>query len=175
MQRIGKIAAVTAIVAVAGPATAQACPNADAVPSELTLKSARVAVVCLMNERRGSAKLRSDARLTRAAQRHSNAMDAANFFSHNGPGGSSPTTRIRAAGYLAGAREWGIAENLRWGSGGQGTPRIAVARWMQSPAHRYSMLSRSYRDVGIGVAIGSPAGGGGGDTAIYTVNFGYRR
>jgi uncharacterized protein YkwD len=45
---------------------------------------------------------------------------------------------------------------------------------MKSPPHRYSMLSGRYRDVGIGVAIGSPAGGGGGDTAIYTVNFGYR-
>jgi hypothetical protein len=37
------------------------------------------------------------------------------------------------------------------------------------------MLSGTYRDVGIGVVKGSPNGGGGNNTAIYTVKFGYRR
>ncbi len=177
--RIAALMATTAaLIAFAVPAAASACPNAGTAPAELTVGEARTAVICLMNQRRraaGARKLGADPRLHRAAQRHSRAMDAANFFSHNGLGGSSPTTRIRATGYLSGARAWGIAENLRWGSGGQGSPKTAVAEWMRSPAHRYSLLSRSYRDVGVGVVNGSPTGGGEANTAIYTVNFGYRR
>jgi uncharacterized protein YkwD len=102
-------------------------------------------------------------------------MDAANFFSHNSPNGASPLTRIRSTGYLAGASAWGVGENLRWGSGGLGTPRVAISSWMQSPPHRATMLSGRYRQVGIGVAFGSPDGGTSGDAAIYTANFGYRK
>ncbi len=102
-------------------------------------------------------------------------MDSANFFSHNSPNGASPLRRIKSTGYLAGASAWGVGENLRWGSGGMGTPRVAISAWMQSSVHRSTMLSRRYRQVGIGVAFGSPTGGGDGDVAIYTANFGYRK
>ena len=131
-----------------------------------------------MNEvrsRAGVRPIRADDRLERAAQRHSGAMDSGNFFSHNSPNGASPLTRIRSSGYLAGASAWGIGENLRWGSGGHGSPRATINSWMQSPAHRSTMLAGRYRNVGIGVAFGSPNGGGGGDSAIYTANFGYRK
>ncbi len=170
---------VAAAIALTAPAGAAAfCEGEGASPSELTLEQARVTVVCLVNEVRDSAGVRqvgSDERLERAAQRHSGAMDSGNFFSHNSPNGASPLTRIRSTGYLAGASNWGIGENLRWGSGGQGSPRVAITSWMQSPPHRSIMLSGRYREVGIGVAFGSPNGGGGGDTAIYTANFGYRK
>ena len=142
------------------------------------MNEARATIVCLINEMRSKTGVRqvgSDGRLDRAAQRHSKAMNAANFFSHSSPNGSSPLTRIRRSGYLAGASAWGIGENLRWGSGGHGSPRVAVNAWMQSPAHRSTMLDGRYRQVGIGVAFGSPMGGGGGDSAIYTANFGYRK
>jgi uncharacterized protein YkwD len=45
---------------------------------------------------------------------------------------------------------------------------------MASASHRAAMLSRSYREVGIGVVIGSPAGDGS-NAAIYTADFGFRR
>jgi uncharacterized protein YkwD len=101
-------------------------------------------------------------------------MDEQNFFSHTSPGGSSPQSRIQNAGYMSGASSWGIAENIRWGSGRLGSAKAAVAAWMNSPAHRSAMLSGSYRQIGVGVALGSPTGSGEGNAAIYTTTFGYR-
>lgn len=164
-------------LAVVCPAAADACERDGAEPAELTVKEARTAILCLVNERRrqdGVGRLRDESRLERAAQRHSNSMDDANFFSHNGPGGSSPLSRIRGTGYLSGASSWGIAENIRWGSGSRGSAKAAVASWMNSPSHRSALLAGSYRNIGIGVALGSPTGGGEGNTAIYTTTFGYR-
>jgi uncharacterized protein YkwD len=164
-------------LAAACPAAANACERDGAEPSELTVKDAREAVLCLVNQRRrasGVGRLRDESRLERAAQRHSESMDEENFFSHSGPGGSSPLSRIRSTGYIAGASSWGVAENIRWGQGSRGSAKAAVASWMNSPSHRSALLENSYRHIGIGVALGSPTGGGEGNTAIYTTTFGYR-
>ena len=68
-----------------------------------------------------------------------------------------------------------VGENIAWGSGGQGSPKATVARWMSSPMHRSTMLSRRFRDIGVGVAMGSPMGDSGLNSAIYTANFGLSR
>lgn len=164
-----------ATLAVAAPASA--CPNADISPSQLTVREARDSTVCLMNQRRrhnGLSKLTVSTRLERAAQGHSKSMDAANYFDHDSPNGSDPISRIRATGYMAGASSWAIGENIRWGSGGLGTPRVAVQEWMNSADHREIMLSPRYRQVGLGVSIGSPVGSYENDAAIYTADFGFR-
>jgi uncharacterized protein YkwD len=164
------------LLLLAAPAAAWACDNEGKGPGEISIDEAREALVCLVNERRkkqGVRRLRTDERLQSAAQAHSVSMDADNYFAHNSPGGSSPLTRIRNSGYLAGADSWGIAENINWGIGGQATPRSAVKRWMGSSGHRRVMLSRSYRHVGVGVTVGSPLGGGD-QGMIYTADFGYR-
>lgn len=175
MITAGTLTAVTAMI-VAAPALA--CPDANQVPAQLTVKEARASVVCLINMRRKAhrlAKLSVSKPLMRAAQRHSNAMDVGNFFDHESPGGSDPLSRIQDTGYLAGAGNWGVAENIRWGSGRLGTPKVAVDEWMASPSHRQIMLTGRYRQVGIGVAIGSPVGSHENDAAIYTADFGYRK
>jgi uncharacterized protein YkwD len=156
---------------------ALACENAGQTPPELTVESARAAVVCLINERRHKAgvdKVRVDSRLVQAAQAHSDSMDADNFFAHDAPSGGGPLDRIRNAGYLAGASAWGIGENIRWGSGGQASPQSAVRAWMKSPPHRRAMLEKRYRQAGVGVTVGSPIGPDE-DGAIYTADFGYRK
>jgi uncharacterized protein YkwD len=114
-----------------------------------------------------------DPRLASAARGHSAAMDASNFFSHDGDG--SMIDRVRASGYLAGAATWMVGENIAWGSGRQGSPKATVGRWMASPGHRSTMLSSRFRDIGVGVAIGSPVAGGGANAAIYTADFGLSR
>jgi uncharacterized protein YkwD len=167
--------ALGALFLTAPPAVA--CEGESLTPPELTAETARSATLCLMNERRhkaGAGKLRIDSRLEQAAQTHSDSMNAENFFAHDSPSGGGPVDRIRNAGYLAGAKAWGIAENIRWGSAGQASPRSAVRAWMKSPPHRHAMLDRSYRQVGIGIAFGTPAGPAE-DGAIYTADFGYRK
>ena len=169
-------AALIASLAIAAPAAA--CAGANTQPSQLTVLEARTSAVCLINQRRkqnGLPKLSLSIRLQRAAQRHSNAMDIGNFFDHESPSGNDPISRIQDTGYLAGAASWAIGENIRWGSGSLGTPRVAVQEWMNSPSHRQIMLSRRYRQIGIGVAIGSPDGNSENNAAIYTSDFGYRK
>lgn len=175
--KLASAAALTALVLLLLPAAAQACKGADDSPSQLTVREARGAVICLMNKVRRSHGVRGlhhERRLQRAAQRHSQAMDARNFFSHSSPNGASPLTRIKRTGYLGGARSWAVGENIRWGADQDGTPRVAVRRWLQSASHRRAMLSSRYKHVGIGVDHGSPAGGDA-DAAIYTADFGFRR
>lgn len=171
------------LVASAAPAAAdaagtkRACHNADGRPGVITVKQARYAVLCLINRKRrhfGAGRLRLHRKLTRAAQRHSLAMDRLNFFSHYSPSGKSPASRIGATGYLSGARAWGVAENIGYGTGRLGSPRRTVRGWLNSRPHRRAMLSRRYRHIGIGVAFGSPRGAAR-NAGIYTTDFGFRR
>ena len=63
---------------------------------------------------------------------------------------------MRAAGY--GGRRIAAGEALAWAQGRLATPHAIVRAWMHSPPHRAVLLGRGYRDVGIGVALGSPYG-----------------
>ena len=151
---------------------ASACTGADTPPSKLSVQAASDAVICLMNEQRanqGLGELGANAELAGAAQGHSGAMNRRNFFAHGNFQG-----RIRRSGYPAGASAWTVGENLYWGRAGRGTPAAAVAGWMNSAPHRDAILSGRYHDAGVGVAIGSPIGRRGRNTAIYTVDFGGR-
>ena len=80
--------------------------------------------------------------------------------------------RLRAAGYAGDGYAWAAGEVLAWGSGRRATPAGAVAAWMRSTAHRRVLLARRYRDVGVGVAPGNPAGAGGGPSATYSAELG---
>ena len=125
-----------------GAAQANACAGADRPPNGQTTDAARQAVTCLINHRRRHfhlRRVRSSVPLAAAAQSHSNAMAASNFFSHEGDG--TPTSRVSAAGYMHGAATWGVGEALEWGTGRGGSPRAIVAGWMASPEHRAILLT----------------------------------
>jgi uncharacterized protein YkwD len=154
---------------------AGACDGADKPPSSQTAEEARRAVTCLINRRRDRHDLRpvhGDVALGVAAQGHSEAMVGRDFFSHGGDG--TPPSRARAAGYLPGAESGGLGENLAWGSGNLGTPRATVEGWMESREHREIILARRFRDIGVGVGRGSPAGPDDPGTATYAAVFGFR-
>ena len=95
-------------------------------------------------------------------------MVARRFFSHVGPGGATLSARRRAAGYRGRA----IGEVLAWGEGRFASPRAAVRSWLRSPPHRRVLLGRNYRDVGVGIALGSPFGGSMRSSATYAADFG---
>jgi uncharacterized protein YkwD len=97
-------------------------------------------------EKEGLRPLAANAQLFEAARKHSGNMARQQRMAHTlddkGPG-----ERLREAGY----RGFGWAENC---AAGQRTPAEVVRTWMSSPGHRRNMLSESYGDIGLGVAVG---------------------
>jgi uncharacterized protein YkwD len=167
--------AITGLLAVWAP-SALACQGARLSASRLTVDQARGAVICLINKKRARNHVKSvhaSLPLAIAAQAHTDAMTAQNFFSHNGDG--TPATRAANAGYMAGARAWGIGEDLFWGAAKRSTPHATVDAWMRSAEHRAVLLSGSFRQVGVGVDQGSPEGADSANTGTYTALFGYRK
>ena len=119
---------------------------------------------------RGLRPVRENRALERAAAGHSGDMVRRHFFDHVSPSGSTLTSRVRATGYLRGSRGWSLGEAIAWGSGTLATPASIVQSWMDSPPHRAILLGRGFRDVGIGIATGTPSGGG--DGATFTLDAG---
>jgi uncharacterized protein YkwD len=156
-------------------AFAAACDGAGTAPNPATLARAQSATLCLINAARsehGLSPLDATASLARAAAAHSHDMAVRGFFSHASPGGLTPAQRIDRAGYLDGASTWRVGEAIGWGSGGSASPASIVRSWLRSPPHRAILLNGRYEDVGIGIALGAPQGGGGG--ATFTGDFGAR-
>jgi uncharacterized protein YkwD len=162
------------LFAVPSASAAEACSAANATAAKASKRALVHATLCVLNVERARHHLRPlrlNRRLSLAAQRHSRAMAQRKFFSHTSPSGASFVDRIRSTGYLSGARSWAVGENIAYGSGSRSTPRSIGSAWMNSPPHRSNILSSSYRAIGIGIASGTPVGGGGG---TYTTDFGRR-
>lgn len=169
------LAALSIVLAAPATAAADHCPGWATSPHDTTITAARKTTVCLINyERRryGIRSIRAHDSLTLAAARHASDMDDRNYFSHYTPGGQSPVDRIRRAGYRM-SGNWGVGENLAWGGGTGGTPRAMVRLWMDSSAHRRTLLKSSYLEVGIGIARGAPRGGVS-RGVTFVADFGYR-
>ena len=81
--------------------------------------------------------------------------------------------RLQHVGYPGGCA-WAAGETLAWGTGAaQATPAARVSAWMRSRPHRRLLLSRGFREVGVGIAAGAPDGSRAGLT--YAAEFGRRR
>ncbi len=136
-----------------------ALAGSPALATSVRLSSAERQVLVLVNEQRAGhhlTPLRAQANLFRAARAHAHNMATVPFFSHTSPDGLSPTQRAIAAGYTTqGFRSWTIGEAIAWGSSQYASPEEIVKSWMESPAHRAILLGKSFRDVGIGVAVGT--------------------
>jgi uncharacterized protein YkwD len=159
--------ASTAAVAAPKASAAAVCPGADQPIEQLGADASRSVTLCALNHERalrGLSALSLDTRLTGAAQGHSDDMVAHRYFAHGDFG-----ARIRRSGWTRHRRSWMIGENIGYGSGRLGTPAGIVDAWMHSGGHRANILERRFRDIGIGIASGTPSGGGG---ATYSTDFG---
>lgn len=170
---LGARAALQAPGAVAPVARAAERPVARAArrgcaPARGTLRSRRSMLrtqrrlLCLMNRARarfGLWPLRPNRCLHRVAVRHAKDMVHRRYFAHVTPNGWSPGRRARASGYVPRRARWLVGENIAWGVASRARPRWVVRAWMHSPGHRHNILSRRFRDVGIGVARGVPLAG----------------
>jgi hypothetical protein len=123
--------------------------------------------------------LSMNATLLTAARAHSQNMLQNNYQGHAGPDGSL-TTRLQS--YTAGANGYALGENVYaysrsvfyghagfevdWGG-------TAATGGMQSPpGHRQNIHSTQFREVGIGVVLGSNGGLGGVGPQLVTQDFG---
>jgi uncharacterized protein YkwD len=144
------------------------------MPSAQNLDQVETTILRLVNHERvmrGLKRLHRDKRLERAATRFSRSMVANDFFSHVSPAGSTVLSRVKATGYLTGARGWSVGENIAFGTGHYATPGETVEAWMRSPGHKANILRPGFREIGIGIALGAPGYDGG---ATYTTDFGTR-
>jgi uncharacterized protein YkwD len=129
------------------------------VPSAAsTAAAAVVRDVNALRARNGLRPLRRNKRLQSAAQNMASQMAATRYFAHITRDGRTLADRVVATGYTAGRTNWRLAENIAWGSRELASPLAIVTSWMSSPEHRRNMLDPGLRDVGIGVAQGSPEG-----------------
>lgn len=159
-------------------AAASACgAAANSDPDSLSAGQARDAILCLVNQQRDKAGLPNldrDKKLQKAAQRHNEQMDGTGCFDHACGGEGDLGARLENVGYLVGGlSRWAYGENIAWGMRDQGTPRSIVGAWMNSSGHRANILSRDFREIGVGFSAGTP-GGSGEPGGIYTTDFGLR-
>ena len=84
------------------------------------------------------------------ARLHSENMATYNFFSHTGLDGLLVNDRADSFG----VNKWSaIGENIAYNQGFENPVEFAVERWMQSPKHRDNLLSRRWKESGIGIAV----------------------
>lgn len=134
-----------ALFLVGAPATASA---------SVTLNGYEKQILSLINaerSERGLAKVSVNATLTKAARAHSREMGDKQYFSHNSYNGESFSKRLIRFGYTyKGYRYWKVGETIYWGSGLYASPVNVVDQWMRSSTHRAVILTKVFRNVGIG-------------------------
>jgi uncharacterized protein YkwD len=174
LGRVPVAAAIAALALCAMPSFAAAqdtgCAFTRSAASAEPEPNVRTALRCLVNatrSARGLPTLRSSARLNAAADQFSADMVARSYFAHVSPDGRSVTDRVRATGYLGGSSDWALGEDIGWGTGSASSPASIFRAFMNSPPHRRVIVSREFREIGVGVAAGVPvAGEGGGSTFV---------
>jgi uncharacterized protein YkwD len=172
VTRRGNIAALLpialALALVAAPSAASAaCPGQNATGAPATAQEQ--AVLCLVNgarTSRGLAALAAPPSLAEAAAHKSGDILRCDEFSHEACGRDF-TYWFDRVGYH-GCRE---GENIAYASGTYATPRTIFKLWMGSSGHRENILG-DYRDVGIGLRIGTLGKVGG--AHVWTQEFGSR-
>jgi uncharacterized protein YkwD len=147
---------------------ADGCAHGGNRVGEVSTARLNRGVACVLSKaraRRGLPPLRGHAALAAAAARHGRDMVAKRYFSHLSRDGGQPADRIRRAGYLRGARFWGIGEVMVF-STRSFTPQGAVRAWLRSPPHRRVVLTAAFRHVGVAIVRGSPTRRGKGATCV---------
>ncbi|MEU9984875.1 sigma-70 family RNA polymerase sigma factor [Streptomyces sp. NPDC050856] len=135
------------------PAPPRPRPTAErpAPPASSSLAQQVTDLVNSERARNGCGPVRQNGLLDTAARRHSEDMDARDFFDHTDPDGVGPGERVTATGY-----RWSTyGENI---ARGQQSPSAVMRTWMDSPGHRANILNCSFKEIGVGVheAPGGP-------------------
>jgi uncharacterized protein YkwD len=143
--------------------------------SMAALEGLVVARMNVVRRSHGLRALRMSRRLRTAAVFHSKDMGRRGYFEHDSLTGTPFWRRIERFYPSRGFSSWTVGENLLWGSNTYDAT-FAVREWMESPPHRQNILSRDWREVGIGAVFFGRAPGefGGRSVTIVTADFGSR-
>jgi len=110
------------------------------------------AIITLANDLRaqhGLPPLAVNDALAAAAQAYAQTMATNDWLAHDGPDGSTLSSRAQAAGYTG----WSyLAENLYHGFSGE-PPANIIQMWTASPAHLSAMLSDAATEMGVGCYV----------------------
>jgi uncharacterized protein YkwD len=110
----------------------------------------------------GAPPLKLSTELNSAAQAYSQVLASSDCFAHTCGPVPEMADRMGQAGY----QNWtALGENI---AAGYSTPEAVVAGWMGSPGHRDNLLSPSFSEIGLGLALG------GGYGTFWTQDFGTR-
>jgi len=149
-----------------------------AASASVTLKPYEQQLLKLINHeraKRGLASLRVNARLVDSARAHSADMGERQYFGHNSPSGETWSRRIVHHGYTrTGYSTWKAGENIAWGAGLYSSPVAIVDQWMKSPTHRAVILTKTFRDLGVGAVSCNGYSGVDGKVWLFTLDLGRR-
>lgn len=126
----------------------------------------------------GLSTLQIEKHLNTAADRHNAWMLDADVFSHTGVSGSSPSERIKAAGFPMDGESWGTGENIAYVSiDNDGDLRDEIRTLHQnllnSPGHYANIVRPEFALIGIGLSVGEfEVNGRGYQVLMATQNFG---
>ncbi len=121
-----------------------------------------IAAVNAVRAANGLPPYKANDALMAAAQAHSEYQADLGSLTHSGANGSTPKQRAVAAGYGGGKTVF-VSENIAMGL--NMTAQGAVNIWQGDNLHLSTMLSFSYQDAGVGVAVVE-------DVVYYTLNAG---
>jgi len=110
-----------------------------------------IAAINAYRTQNGIAPYPVNPQLTQAAQSHSEDMACNNLFVHAGSDGSSPSSRMAAAGYSASYMTENVYGSYPPLSGGD-----AVVWWATDRTdlnHNLNLISRKYKEIGVGYAF----------------------
>lgn len=169
--------AVTALLIAFATLFLVTLPSA-APAASVTLNDYEKQVLALVNKERTErhlAKLTVSAKLTNAAREHSTEMGLMQYFAHNSASGETWSKRIIRFGYTPkGCRYWKAGETLFWGAGLCSSPVNVVDSWMASPSHRKTILTKVFRQAGVGAVRSSGYGECTEDVWFFTFDLGRR-
>ena len=157
------LAAALAVLLVSSPRGAEASPRLDRAERGV------IRHVNRFRTRNGLPQVRPDHRLARSAESHSRDMLGANFFAHFSSNGESMVQRV---GSFRPARLLGEVLASVPAGAGRLQSRQVVAMWRRSPAHRASLLSASFKRIGVARRTGTL---GGRRVTVFTADFASRR
>lgn len=134
-----------------------AAPAANATPLTAAEHRVQLAVLALLNSERRANHLPAlvlDAQLNASALAHTARMVGRQTLSHQMPGEASLSARVSATRYRWSA----LGENIGWTSLYSTAGALAIERSMYNErapynGHRLNILSRTYRQVGIGIVF----------------------